>query len=95
MQGLIAALVVFPLAHWIPVTPVHLADRLVAPAHGAADRVGARAPRSVSSIGTRADPRQVPLIFGLVVIPITFLGATYYPWAALTPIPWLKVARAA
>jgi ABC-2 type transport system permease protein len=26
------------------------------------------------------------------VIPITFLGATYYPWARLTPIPWLKVA---
>ena len=44
------------------------------------------------SIGTRADPRKVPLIFGLVVIPITFLGATYYPWAALTPIPWLKAA---
>ena len=42
------------------------------------------------SIGTRADPRKVPLIFGLVVIPITFLGATYYPWAVLTPIPWLK-----
>ena len=42
------------------------------------------------AIGTRADPRRVPLIFGLVVIPITFLGATYYPWAALTPIPWLK-----
>jgi ABC-2 type transport system permease protein len=25
-----------------------------------------------------------------VVIPIVFLGATYYPWANLTPIPWLK-----
>ena len=33
----------------------------------------------------------MPLIFGIVVIPITFLGATYYPWAKLTPIPWLKV----
>ena len=33
-------------------------------------------------IGTRVPPRQVPLIFGIVVIPITFLGATYYPWAA-------------
>jgi ABC-2 type transport system permease protein len=41
-------------------------------------------------IGTRVNPRQVPLIFGIVVIPITFLGATYYPWAKLTPIPWLK-----
>jgi ABC-2 type transport system permease protein len=26
------------------------------------------------------------------VLPMTFLGATYYPWARLTPIPWLKVA---
>ena len=42
------------------------------------------------SIGTRADPRKVPLIFGLVVIPITFLGATYYPWAALDAITWLQ-----
>src|SRR5580765_5099774 len=41
-------------------------------------------------IGTRVAPRNVPLIFGIVVIPITFLGATYYPWASLTPILWLK-----
>jgi ABC-2 type transport system permease protein len=32
----------------------------------------------------------VPLIFGLVVIPITFLGATYYPWASLSSLPWLQ-----
>ena len=30
------------------------------------------------------------LVFGIIVIPITFLGATYYPWVRLTPIPWLK-----
>lgn len=91
VQGLIAAFVVFPLAHWIPITEVHLEIvwwRLVtilpiASVLGAALGL---------SIGTRADPRKVPLIFGLVVIPITFLGATYYPWALLTPIPWLKIA---
>ncbi len=91
VQGLIAAFVVFPLAHWIPITDVHLQIiwwRLVtilpiASVLGAALGL---------SIGTRADPRKVPLIFGLVVIPITFLGATYYPWAKLTPIPWLKIA---
>jgi len=89
VQGLIAAFVVFPLAHLIPITAVHLDIiwwRLVtilpiASVLGAALGL---------SIGTRADPRKVPLIFGLVVIPITFLGATYYPWAVLTPIPWLK-----
>ena len=89
LQGLIAAAVVFPLAVVIPVTPVHLdviwwrlltllpLSALTGAALGLV-------------IGTRVNPRQVPLIFGIVVIPMTFLGATYYPWASLTPIPWLK-----
>ena len=42
------------------------------------------------TMGTKIEPRQVPLFFSIVVIPITFLGATYYPWTHLTPIPWLK-----
>jgi ABC-2 type transport system permease protein len=89
LQGLIAAAVVFPLAVVIPVTPVHLdvvwwrlltllpLSALTGAALGLV-------------IGTRVNPRQVPLIFGIVVIPMTFLGATYYAWATLTPIPWLK-----
>jgi ABC-2 type transport system permease protein len=32
----------------------------------------------------------VPLLFSIVVIPITFLGAIYYPWSKLAPIPWLE-----
>ena len=42
------------------------------------------------AIGTRVEPRQVPLMFSVIIIPLTFLGATYYPWARLTPIAWLK-----
>jgi ABC-2 type transport system permease protein len=30
------------------------------------------------------------LIFGVVVMPITFLGCVYYPWAALGPLKWLQ-----
>ena len=26
----------------------------------------------------------------VLVIPMTFLGAVYYPWKNLTPLPWLK-----
>ena len=33
----------------------------------------------------------MPLIFSLLVIPMTFLGAVYYPWKNLTPLPWLKI----
>jgi len=44
------------------------------------------------TIGTRVEPRQVPLIFSLLVIPMTFLGAVYYPWKSLAPLAWLKWA---
>jgi len=41
-------------------------------------------------IGTVLDPRKITLLFSVIVIPITFLGCVYYPWANLSPIPWLK-----
>ena len=90
IQGLLAAAVVFPLAALVPATPVHLHVRwaelltLLPLAALAGSTLGL-------VMGTFVEPRRVPLLFGVVVIPITFLGATYYPWAALTPIPWLKV----
>ncbi len=91
IQGLVAAAIVFPLALVVPATPVHLNIRplelatLLPLASLTGSSLGL-------VIGTRVEPRQVPLVFGIVVIPITFLGATYYPWASLTPIPWLKAA---
>jgi ABC-2 type transport system permease protein len=42
-------------------------------------------------IGTVVKPKQIGLIFSLVVVPITFLGCTYYPWAQLTNIRWLQI----
>ena len=36
-------------------------------------------------------PKQIGLIFGVVIMPITFLGCVYYPWAALTHIRWLQI----
>jgi ABC-2 type transport system permease protein len=89
VQALLAALVVFPLALFIPATPVHISVHwfyLVT-------MLPLAAVMSASfglTIGTRVQPRQVPLIFSLLVIPMTFLGAVYYPWANLTPLPWLK-----
>ena len=38
------------------------------------------------TFGTRFDPRTVPLLFGIIVIPLTFLGCVYYPWPTLEPI---------
>jgi ABC-2 type transport system permease protein len=31
------------------------------------------------------------MLFGVIVIPITFLGCTYYAWQALEAVRWLQV----
>ena len=89
LQGILAAAVVFPLATFIPATDVHLSIEwfelftFLPLAAVVGSSLGL-------CIGTRAKPQQVPLVFSVVIIPMTFLGATYYPWANLDPIPWLK-----
>jgi ABC-2 type transport system permease protein len=41
--------------------------------------------------GTAFEPRTVPMLFGVILVPITFLGSTYYSWQALEAIRWLQV----
>ncbi len=90
-HSLFAALVVFPVAALIPATPVDLQVRwavllTVAPlACVAASALGL-------AFGTFFEPRTVPRLFGIVLLPMVFLGAVYYPWAQLDPIPWLRIA---
>ena len=91
VQSMIAAAIVYPLAYYVPAThpvthvsnwlflgTVLILSSLIAGALGL-------------TIGTSVKPQQIGLIFGVVVIPITFLGCVYYPWAALTHIRWLQV----
>jgi ABC-2 type transport system permease protein len=89
-QSIIAAALVFPLAYYIPSTPVlvHIASWpfLVAVVILASLVAGALG----LTIGTSVQPKQIGLIFGVVVVPITFLGCVYYPWALLNHIPWLQ-----
>jgi ABC-2 type transport system permease protein len=91
IQALIAGAIVFPLAAVLPVSNVHLEVSWVALLTVAPLAALTGAALGLF-LGTRVEPHQVPLMFSVIVIPITFLGATYYPWARLTPIPWLKVA---
>ncbi|GAC1425738.1 MAG: ABC transporter permease [Acidobacteriaceae bacterium] len=91
VQSVIAAAVVFPLAYFIPVhrpaVAIHSWLFLIAVVVLASLTAGALG----LTIGTSVKPQQIGLIFGVVVIPITFLGCVYYPWAALKAIPWLQM----
>jgi ABC-2 type transport system permease protein len=91
VQSALAAAIVYPLATFVPaVRPVtHIASwpflvLVVLLASLTAGALGL-------TIGTSVKPQQIGLIFSVVVIPITFLGCVYYPWAALTHIRWLQV----
>jgi ABC-2 type transport system permease protein len=37
-------------------------------------------------LGTSFEPRNLGLMFGFIVLPITFLGGTYYEWTRLAPV---------
>ena len=92
VQSVIAALLVIPMAYYVPATPVKaqvsnwplfalvlVASSLLAGALGLL-------------IGSAVNPRQIGLVFSILVVPITFLGCVYYPWSGLGSIPWLKYA---
>jgi ABC-2 type transport system permease protein len=37
-------------------------------------------------LGTSFEPRNIGLMFGFIILPITFLGGTYYEWSGLAPV---------
>jgi len=37
-------------------------------------------------LGTSFQPRNIGLMFGFIILPITFLGGTYYSWTRLAPV---------
>ncbi len=91
LQSIAGALLVIPLVYIVPSTPVHVhvaswvmfvltlvLSGLVSGALGLA-------------IGSNVQPRQIGLVFSIVVIPITFLGCVYYPWALLWHVRWLQM----
>ena len=72
----------FPIAAIVPATPVHLQiNWLVLLTLGPLACVMAAA--LGLTFGTIFEPRTVPLLFGVIIVPITFLGCIYYPWSAL------------
>ncbi len=92
MQSIIAALLVIPMAIYIPAVPVRadisnwfLLALVLVLASLLAGSLGL-------VIGSTVNPRQIGLVFSIIVVPITFLGCVYYPWAWLDKIKWLKIA---
>ncbi len=87
VQGVLAAAIVFPIAAVVHAKGVHASlsfhwlvlITIIPPACIAFSALGL-------FLGTKFEPRNLGLMFGFVVLPITFLGGTYYAWTALQPV---------
>ena len=87
IQGVLAAAIVFPIAAVVHAKGVHAhltfhwltLVTIIPPACVAFSALGL-------FLGTKFEPRNIGLMFGFVVLPITFLGGTYYAWTALSPV---------
>jgi ABC-2 type transport system permease protein len=90
-QAMLAGLVVFPFVYLIPSTPVSVHVDNWALLIAVFLLAGLVSSALGMAIGTVANPRQIGLVFALIVIPVTFLGCVYYPWARLHPIRWLQI----
>ena len=91
VQSVLAALVIFPLVYFIPATPVqvHVSNWVTL--------IGVLLLASLVSgtvgltIGTIVKPEHIALMFGIIVVPVTFLGCVYYPWAVMHSVRWLQI----
>jgi len=87
LQGLIAAAIVFPIAavvhakhvqahlsvHWLILLTLIPLTCVMCASLGLV-------------LGTRIEPRNIGAMFGFIVLPMTFLGGTYYPWTTLAAV---------
>jgi ABC-2 type transport system permease protein len=90
-QSVLAAGFVFLMAYVIPSTPVdiHVASWPVL-------IVGVTLGSALAGflgllLGTVVEVRQVAVVFAVTIVPLTFLGCVYYPWASLESVRWLQI----
>jgi ABC-2 type transport system permease protein len=91
LRGVIAALLILPLgelilpggidvsgANWLGFTGVLIAGACAGAAMGLV-------------LGTAVPPNKISVAFAIVLTPLIFTGAAFYPWSALGSLEWFQV----
>ncbi|HMD52188.1 MAG TPA: ABC transporter permease [Solirubrobacteraceae bacterium] len=87
VQGLIAALIVFPIAAVVHAKHVEAHLSIHWPVVLTLIPLACLTMSSLGLVlGTGFEARNLGLMFGFVVLPLTFLGGTYYQWTKLAPV---------
>jgi ABC-2 type transport system permease protein len=97
VQGLLAALIVFPIAAVVHAPGVHAHLSVHWPIVITLLPLACITMSSLGLLlGTAFEARNLGLMFGFVVLPLTFLGGTYYQWTRLASVQvagihWLQI----
>jgi ABC-2 type transport system permease protein len=97
VQGMLAALIVFPIAAVVHASGVTAHLHVHWPVILTLIPLACLAMTSLGLVlGTTFEPRNIGLMWGFVVLPLTFLGGTYYQWTKLAPVQvagihWLQI----
>ena len=86
----ISALLVLPLCELVSATPVQIHVQSWPLFIVISFLLGITAGALGLTLGTLVKPTQVGVLYGVLVIPMQFLGCVYYPWAALHNVPWVQ-----
>jgi ABC-2 type transport system permease protein len=91
VRGIVGALIILPLAAVILPGGVEFGD-ISWPGFVAVMLIGPLAGAAVGLVlGTAVEARQINVVFAVVLTPLLFTGATFYPWAALGSLRWFQV----
>ncbi|SES12522.1 ABC transporter permease [Actinokineospora terrae] len=90
LRGVVAAVVMIPIGFlildgvhwpasaWLPVLLIVVLGSLVGAAIG-------------MTIGTSVQPRQINILFAVILVPLMFTGSTQFPWMGLESVRWFQV----
>jgi ABC-2 type transport system permease protein len=91
LRGIVAALLILPLGALILPGGIDLGGASWG-GFAAVLLLGAVAGSSVGLVlGTAVPPNRINIAFTVVLTPLIFTGATFYPWAALDGLRWFQV----
>src|SRR6266436_10279265 len=91
MRGLVAGVIIFPLAYWILGSGYQVRTDAIGTLIGIRVLTAFAGATLGLTIGTLVKPEQIGLMFALIFTPLIFTGCTYYPWASLGNIKWFQI----
>jgi ABC-2 type transport system permease protein len=91
LRGILAAALIIPLAELILPGGVDLSSVCWAPLI-AVLVVGSLVGACVGLVlGTAVPPNKISVMFAIILTPLIFTGATFYPWSSLARLRWFQV----